>query len=471
MFQGPAILAAVIAFCLFGMPAAAQDTSTDAADAPAQAVAVEPTARDAAIEMRIQDILEATGWFSDPGVDVREGVAFLDGVASSDERRRWAGDLARKTQDVVAVVNRMEVAEEGSWSLAPAWREISRIGSGVLQAGPLVLLAIAVLPLAWIAARLTARLADRLLDGRIDSPFLRLVVARLIAAPVFLLGLYFILQVAGLTQLALSLLGGAGVVGIIVGFAFRDIAENFLASLLLSIRQPFKRGDFIDVDGREGVVQSMNTRSTILMSVEGNHITIPNATVFKNTIVNYTAAPARRGHLDVGIGYDASIADAQAVIMSVLDAHPALLKDPEPLVLVDSLGSATVNLRAYYWVDARAYSMMKVRSALLRLVERSLTDAGVSMPDEAREIIFPEGVPVRQIADEDAAPPMPAPSPTAEPSRPVRAPESSATDAEGDLETEQHDLEAHAARSALPEGGADLLDSEDPEPDPLSGRA
>lgn len=365
--------------------------------APEQTVAVEPTASDNRIGERIAGIFEATGWFTDPRVSVRDGVAFLGGITKNEDHKKWARDLAAKTDGVVAVVNNMTVDQTVSWSFEPARAELQRIAEKTMAAMPLVLLSLLILPLAWFLARMLAHLVHWLLSDRVESPFLRNVIARAAAFPLFLLGVYLVLQVAGLTQLALSIVGGAGVLGIVIGFAFRDIAENFLASLLLSIRRPFGRGDWIRVGEREGIVQSMNTRSTVLISAEGNHIQIPNSTVFKNTIENFTAAANRRGDFDVGIGYDASIAETQQVLVELLKQHGSIVDDPAPMVLVDALGASTVNLKAYYWYDGRKYSPQKLKSVLLRQSKKALTDAGISMPDEAREVIFPQGIPLADV--------------------------------------------------------------------------
>ena len=111
------------------------------------------------------------------------------------------------------------------------------------------------------------------------------------------------------------------------------------------MRNPFQSGDLIEVAGHTGVVQSMNTRSSVLLTLDGNHVQIPNATVYKSTIRNYSSSPSRRAEFIVGIGYDSSTAKAQSVIARVLRQHPAVLGDPEPLVLVNDLGAATVNLK------------------------------------------------------------------------------------------------------------------------------
>ncbi|MEQ9124927.1 MAG: mechanosensitive ion channel, partial [Alphaproteobacteria bacterium] len=162
-----------------------------------------------------------------------------------------------------------------------------------------------------------------------------------------------------------------------------------------------------------GFVQSLNARSTLLLSPEGNHVQIPNATVFKNIIVNFSTAPVRRETFRVGIGYDASITQAQTIVLDAIESHQAILRDPAPLVLVQDLGSSTVVLEVQDWFDGQAFSQARVRSAILRLAKKALVDAGISMPDDAREVIFPEGLPLRRWSGTDAAAPAEAPAPPA----------------------------------------------------------
>lgn len=449
--------AAMAVFFMMSTHAPAQPG--DEPSAPEQAVAIEPVARDEAIAERIGRILEATGWYRDAEVAVDEGIVFLDGIAGSQDQRTWARDLAARTEGTVAVVNRIEVREAVNWNFAPAFSEIEALARKIAGALPLIALAVLILPLAWWLSSAIAALMRRMLAPRVEQDFLRNVIARTIAIPVLLLGVYLMLQVAGLTGLAVSLLGGAGVIGIVLGFAFRDIAENFLASLMLSLRRPFRQGDVIGVAGFEGVVQTMNTRSTVLLTIDGNHVQIPNAMVFKSTIMNYTAGPARRVTAEVGIGYDASIGDAQRLIVEVLRGHDAILNEPPPMVLVDALGAATINLKAHFWIDGRTLSPHRVRSSALRLIKRMLVEHGVSMPDEAREVIFPQGVPVVNL-DEMPSKQAPAPTPAAGPGRPAgwtAEPNTESTSAEGGLGNEISELPHDIADATIPEAASGNL--------------
>jgi small-conductance mechanosensitive channel len=252
------------------------------------------------------------------------------------------------------------------------------------------------------SALLTTRGVQALLRSRIRTKLLQNVIARAAGGLVVICGVYLILRVSGLTQLALTLVGGTGLIGLIVGIAFRDITENFLASIFLSMQPPFETGDLVEISGVTGYVQQLNMRTTILMTLDGNLVQIPNASVYKSTLSNFSTNANRREDFVVGIGYDDAINEAQEIARKVLVDHPAVLNDPESAVLADSLGRSTVNLRVYFWINAREYSWLKVRSSVIRLVKRAFQEHGISMPDEAREVVFPQGIPVTMLAGKPA---------------------------------------------------------------------
>lgn len=265
-------------------------------------------------------MLESTEWYERPEVSVEDGVVFISGRALRTEYREWAERLAARTEGVVAVVNRLRV-ERFLWDFSPALEELGHFWRGTVKSLPLILFALIILALFWLAARVVAAISRRLLTRRQVKPLLREVAAKAIAIPVFLIGLYVVLRISGLTRLAVTIL---------VGIAFRDIMENFLASILISMRNPFRSGDLIEIGGHIGVVQRVTTRGTVLIDFDVNHVQIPNATVYKNTIVNYTANPKRRMEFAVGIGYEDSIQEAQETALQVIASHPAVLDDPDP---------------------------------------------------------------------------------------------------------------------------------------------
>ncbi|WP_417385772.1 mechanosensitive ion channel domain-containing protein [Gimesia sp.] len=429
-----------------------------------KAVNVTPEVADSEISTRLTRILKATEWFEAPRVEVQDGVAFLSGTTDDEKYRQWAGDLSRNTQDVVAVVNRIEITQPDLFDLSASYGTVKSILRKSVQSIPIILAALLVLLFTFLAMFIAGHIADFTLLRRFQNKLLRGVVRKGLLLLVFLLGIYLVLQIAGLTRLAATVLGGTGLFGLIVGIAFRDIAENFLASILISMQNPFRYGDLIEVEGIQGFVQRVNTRGTLLMSLDGNHIQIPNAIIYKSKILNFTSNPKVRLDFMVGVGYDVPLNEAQSLAKEILESHPAVLDDPEPTVLVESLGSSTVNLRLYYWIDGHQYSVLKVNSSMMRLVKTKFEEQGFSMPDDAREVIFPQGVPVTMVSAEETEVTTAAPA-----QKTVRKParvagdvqdEETVTEAEGSLASEYNELERQSQQARDPEeDSTDLLSS------------
>jgi len=253
---------------------------------------------------------------------------------------------------------------------------------------PTLLLGVILLVLSYLISGPLSRLLIKPIDYMTDSKLVHLVVRRSISTLIILFGVYLFLRLAGLTQFAVAIMSGTGLIGLILGFAFRDIAENFIASLLLSVQRPFKIDDVIEVDGRLGIVKKVTARATTLVDYDGNHIQIPNATVYKNTIKNLTANPKMRGKVEIGIGYDNDIRSAQTLALDIANQQNAVLSDPPAQVLIKNLGSSTINFVLYFWVNSEQHSPLKVASQLMRELVNEFTKQNISMPDEARERII-----------------------------------------------------------------------------------
>ena len=223
-------------------PAHAQELTADdaaiAADDAAmeintpEKIDVEPLAEDQDISARLERIFAATGWFDSPQVSTDEGVVFLSGVADSERHREWAERVAQRTSDVVAVVNQITVRAGPVWDIQPAVAQLKQLGRDSVQLIPLLAVGALVLLVSYGLAKLSASGIRRLAARRIDSLLLQQVVSSVVAVMVMVIGLYIALKVSDLSRLAVTVLGGTGLVGLALGFAFRDIAENYLASIL-----------------------------------------------------------------------------------------------------------------------------------------------------------------------------------------------------------------------------------------------
>lgn len=415
-------------------------------------VDVLPASKDSDIARRLTNIMSATQWFNKPRTDVKEGVVFLYGDTSSQAYKDWATDLATKTQDVAAVVNRIEVRESSLWDLTPLESEMGVIFRKTVLSVPYVILGLIILVLAIWTARLSMTSSLRVLETHYETPLLREVLAKAIGILIFLIGLYLVLRIFGLTRLAVTVLGGTGLVGLVLGIAFRDITENFLASILLSVQNPFRPGDLVQIGSDTGYVQRLNARTTVLMTLDGNSLQIPNATVYKSTITNWMSNPNRRESFIISIGYGDSISEAQTCAMQVLQEHPVVLKEPEPWVLVDSLTPEYVNLKVYYWINAKEHSALKVRSSIIRLVKISFQQHGIQLPAAPGAALAANQLLQQPPATRSGAVKQ------EKFTTPVAAERSDvATQAEAGLKSDEKQLLSQARQARRPEDGQNLL--------------
>jgi small-conductance mechanosensitive channel len=432
-------------------PLPAPDEGAEPLVAPKQ-VEVTPVSEDKQIANRLVQILTSTGWFETPSVKVSAGVVFLDGSTLRKENKDWAGELAQNTKDVVAVVNRIRVVERSPWDFAPAMKNLRDLLREIVRLLPQLVFGLLIFVGFVFGARAIGRPVRTLLKRRAANPMLQEVFSRIASIMFVVAGLYVALHVVGLSRLAITILGGTGAAGLVIGFAFRDIMENFLAGILISLRNPFQSGDLIQVAEHLGVVQRVTTRGTVLMDLDGNHVQIPNATIYKSTILNFTANPRRRLSFDVEIGYENPIPNAQETALAAISGHHTVLASPEPLVLVERLGAASVNLRIFFWIDGTVFDGHKVKSSLMRIVKQAFQKRGISMPGEAREVTLPQGEPATTAEKiKEGSPGQMEKKPE------EKEAEAVATTSEGDLKSMAEEIRQQARQSRIPEEGTNLL--------------
>lgn len=184
-----------------------------------------------------------------------------------------------------------------------------------------------------------------------------------------------------------DLVAGLGVGSVAIGFAFKDILQNWLAGLLLLLRQPFRPGDQIVINEYEGTVQRIETRATIIKTYDGRRVIVPNADVYSNAVTVNTAHALRRSDYVVGIGYGDDIAVARKAILGAIAGIDGAETEPAPEVLVDDLAASTVNLRVRWWTNSMRSDVVRVRAAILEAAKSALDAAGVDMPYETQVLL------------------------------------------------------------------------------------
>jgi small-conductance mechanosensitive channel len=244
---------------------------------------------------------------------------------------------------------------------------------------PVLGIAVVVVVLSWIVARLVTR--GEALFRFVDNQLARDLARQVVRKAIVIAGLIIALEILDATALIGAVLGAAGVLGIAVGFAFRDLVENYIAGILLSLRQPFARDDAVVINEHAGKVVRLTPRATILMTPDGNHLRLPNALVFKGVILNYTRNPLRRFDFAVGVGTGEDLVAAKRAGLDMLASIEAVRDDPRPIARIESLGDSSVVVRFFAWVDQRDDDFGKARSEAQRLVKAALEVAEIEMPE------------------------------------------------------------------------------------------
>ena len=368
-------------------------------DDPDTVIAAAPVEiEDQQIQQRLARIFSHLPELQDVTIEVADGVVILGGSVSREGQAERALDLARRVEGAVTVQDAISRTLDVEGNLAPVVDQLKTAVGRAVRALPLILLALAVMLVIALAGHQVAKWHS-LWRRLAPNVFLAELLAQSFRVAAFLAGMMAALSLLGATTLIGTLLGGAGVLGLAIGFAVRDSLENYISSIMLSLRQPFRANDHVLINEHEGKVVRLTSRATVLMTLEGNHLRIPNATVFKGTIVNYTRNPERRFSFDLGVdGAD----DPIAAINKGLEAISALdpvLKKPEPEALVVSVGDSNIVLRFFGWVDQGVSSFSKVRSLAIRDAKLALEQAGFTLPEPIYRLRFDGGARPPQLAD------------------------------------------------------------------------
>ncbi|HEX6218715.1 MAG TPA: mechanosensitive ion channel family protein [Sphingomicrobium sp.] len=350
--------------------------STAEASPPPQ---IELQSPDPEIAARLRGLFAELDGLDQVRAEVSGGVVTLSGLVLTAEDRQKAEAVASRLAGVVSVENDLVVEHRVGRRIQPMIAKARDVGSQIIAFLPLLLISLAVFLAIWLLGRLLTG-STWILQRVAPNPLVRTLIGQVIRLAFILVGLVLAMRIMGATALVGSVLGAAGVIGLAIGFAVRDTIENYIASILLSIRRPFAPNDHVIIEGTEGRVTRLNSRATFLTSLDGSEVRIPNAIVYKAKIINFTRIPERRFEFDVGIGYENDLCFALATALKAVGEPDGVLAKPEPTVLIDALDASTVSVKVLGWVDLTRSDFLKVRSAAIRAVKAAFDSEGVSMP-------------------------------------------------------------------------------------------
>lgn len=387
----PLRLLVPVTLVLAAAPVAAQNSAQ-----PTQAPAIERQVSvndDAQIAGRIRSIFAQVPALRGVEVEASAGVVTLRGSVPAAADIDRAETIASRVAGVVTVENGLTRDLGVDSILAPALGNFGEILRGIVSALPLMGMAAVIALLIGLLGYLIAG-RKRVWRAVTPNAFLAELVATSIRFVFVLIGIVAALEILGATALLGAVLGGAGVVGIALGFAVRDTIDNYVSSLMLSLRQPFRANDHVVIEGNEGRVVRLTSRATILMTLDGNHLRIPNSTVFKAVILNYTRNPERRFEFDLGVDADDDAIQGMAVGLEAVNALPFVLNAPKATAIIQDVGDSNVLLRFFGWIDQSDTDFPKGRSLAIQAAKSALEGAGFALPEPIYRLRFDQGTPL-----------------------------------------------------------------------------
>lgn len=261
--------------------------------------------------------------------------------------------------------------------------------TGFISLLPNMVLALIVFSVFFFVARAIKKVVRNLTRDRRQARNLGMVLGRLAQGITILVGLFIALSIVIPSLRAGDLVQLLGVSSVAIGFAFRDILQNFLAGILILLTEPFQIDDQIVFKNFEGTVENIQTRATTIKTYDGRRIVIPNSELFTNSVTVNTAFEHRRWQYDIGIGYGDDIETARQLIIQAMHEIDGVLETPAPDALVIALAGSSVNIRARWWVaPPRRADMLDLQDRVLTNIKNKLAAHGIDLPFPTQQILF-----------------------------------------------------------------------------------
>ena len=275
------------------------------------------------------------------------------------------------------------------FDMSPALDRLRDISDRAIAMLPTLVMAVIVFVVFLIIAKLVRSGAHRITVRRVEYRTAGMAVGRLAQGVVILIGILISLSIALPAFKPADIVRFLGIGSVAIGFAFRDILQNFLAGILLLITHPFRLGDQIATKDYEGTVEDIQTRATFIRTYDGRRVVIPNADLFTDVVVVNTAFDIRRVEYDIGIGYGDDAEEAKAVILQALRGIDEVLSEPAPDTLIWELADSSVKIRVRWWIrPPQRAEVLDARDRVLSVIKQRLQQKGIDLPFPTTQVLF-----------------------------------------------------------------------------------
>ena len=268
---------------------------------------------------------------------------------------------------------------------------------------PQLLIAIIVIALTYLVVLASRSLIRHILRRTHLRTSLKNLLELLISLGIWVLGLLIAAVIAFPNLTPTKILAGLGIGSVAIGFAFKDVFENFLAGIIILLRREMRIGDFIECEGLEGRVENILVRETHIRQGDGQLVIVPNSLLFKQPLTIRTDLNERRTTLVCGIAYGEDIDQARQVIRDALDSCSSVRQDEHPVqVFAQEFADSSINFEVTWWTGSKPLDIRTSRDEVITAVKRALDQAGIEIPFPYRTLTFAEAIPlnIRPASDE-----------------------------------------------------------------------
>ena len=281
-------------------------------------------------------------------------------------------------------------------------KELTSLGESVVQALPSLIIALAVVLFTFLSARFAVKIADRITGHARIRTDLKQLLDTMVRLIIWIVGLLAAATVAIPSFTPAGAFASLGVGALAIGFAFQDIFENFLAGVLIMLRDKMNIDDVIECNGILGRVEKITLRETHIRQLSNELTVVPNSMLFKNPVQIITDVTFRRNEIVVGVSYDTDLEQAETVIFTALESVEHVAKDRPMLVAAQEFNSSSVDFLVQWWADSSAQDLRVTKSQVVKAVKLAHDEAGIEIPFPYITHTFKEEVPVKgfpQTAD------------------------------------------------------------------------
>jgi len=275
--------------------------------------------------------------------------------------------------------------------------------TGFIAILPNLAVAIVVLILTWIVAKFAVRIADKLTGKSHMRESLRQLLETVVRLFIWILGimLALIIAIPGFTPT--GMIAGLGIGALAIGFAFQDIFENFLAGILIMLREKMRIGDLIEIEGVLGKVEKITLRETYIRQLSNELTIMPNSMLFKNAVKILTDDTVRRNEVVVGVSYETDLEVAQKAIEDAMTTVDAVVKDRPVIVYAQEFGGSSIDFLVQWYAQSAARDLRQTKSEAIKAIKKSLDSAGIDIPFPIQTNYFAEPLRIEQVSSEKTA--------------------------------------------------------------------